>query len=361
MGKKATFLYFDFLIVLFTAALAVFTIVVGIGSRNNPNDGIFLPLFGLGIIPLIAANLIMLIYWSIRRKIWLLIPVIAIAGNYEYISAKYQFQTTIPSPALNSRLIRIASFNVQGFHGDPSVYSVGEVTGLMKERQIDIVCLQEFAESPYFSMDSIRLQFSDYPYVALRKSLDKNFNLVVFSKFPITNRVDISFDSSENSAMWVDVKVGKTPLRIFNCHLQTTNFNQTKGLLGKITVAGFYESKKEAVMDIMLRMAANAQKRANQTDLLCRMIDTTRHATVLCGDFNDTPTSYSYHRMTEQLEDGFRSAGSGFESTYRHFHQLFRIDYIFHSKELMGTKYKTPSFDFSDHNPVLMELAVKKE
>jgi Uncharacterized protein conserved in bacteria len=193
------------------------------------------------------------------------------------------------------------------------------------------------------------------------KAKKEGFNLAVYSKFPIEKNADIWFNSSDNSAMWVDIWVNNKLIRVFNCHLQTTNFNQTRGLLGKITLAGFYDSKKEAVKQIMLKMAVNAEKRADQTDLICNIIDTTRHAMILCGDLNDTPASYSYHKIKEKLQDGFQSAGSGFESTFRYLHRLFRIDYIFHSKELTGRKYITPSFDFSDHNPVIMEISVKKE
>lgn len=361
MGKKATFLYFNFIGILFTAALAAFTITVGLGSRSNPNEEFLLPLLGLGMIPLIISNLLIMLYWAIRWKIWILIPIIAIAANYEFISAKYQFPCKKLPPIANSRLIRVASFNIQGFHGDPSIYSVGEVTGLMKEKQVDVVCLQEFSENSFFSIDSISAIFKDYPYVAVHKNKTPGMDLAVYSKFPIENKSDILFDSSNKGAMWVDIKVGHTPVRVFNCHLQTTNFNQTKGLLRRITVAGFYESKKEAVKEILLKMTANSQTRANQADKLYQAIDTTRNAIILCGDFNDTPASYSYHRMKEKLQDGFQSAGSGFESTFRYLHRFFRIDYIFHSRELTGRKYSSPSFDFSDHNPVIMELSVKKE
>ena len=361
MGKKATLLYFHSIAVLLTAALAIFTIIVGIGSRSNPNEEFLLPILGLGIIPLLISNLLIMLYWAIRWKIWILVPVIAITANYEFISAKYQFPYKELPPMVNSKLIRIASFNVQSFHGDPSVYSVGEVAELMKEKQVDVFCLQEFSTSSLFSVDSISSVFKDYPYVAIKKNNIPGFGVVIYSKFPIENEADISFSSSNNSAMWADIKIGNAPIRIFNCHLQTTNFNQTKGLLKKITVAGFYDSKKEAVREIIYKMSENAKKRANQVDLLYQIIDTTKHAIIVCGDFNDTPTSYTYYRMKEKLEDGFQSAGSGFESTFRYLHRFLRIDYIFHSKELTGRKYSTPSFDFSDHNPVIMELSVKKE
>ena len=361
MGKKATLIYFRFLGVLLTTALAIFTVVLGRYSYQNPSNGFLFPIIGLGMIPALLANFALAIYWGIRWKKWIWIPVIAIAANYEYISATYQIPHKLPNYADKGNSIRIASLNVQSFHGDPSVYSVGEITGLMKEQRIDVVCLQEFAESPYYSSDNINAQFKEYPYVAMHKKNTPGFGLVIYSKFPITNRDDLFFGNSDNSAMWVDIKVGQTPLRVFNCHLQTTNFNQTKGLLKIITLGEFYDTEKEAAKKITDKLFENALKRSNQVDLLRHIIDTTKHSIIACGDFNAPPSSYSYHRMKEKLQDGFQSAGSGFGYTYRYLHKTLRIDYVFHSNELTGIEYSSPSFDFSDHNPVIMELAIKKE
>ncbi len=361
MGKKATMLYFYVLFVFFTFALAIFTIIVGMGSHNNPNKGEILPLLGFLLPALLTLNFIILLYWAIRWKMWVWIPLIAILANHEYICSMYQLSFKKPQPISNQQLIRIASYNVESFHGDPSIYSVGEVAQLMKEKRVDVVCLQEVAESSSFEMDSIYKVFKDFPYVRIHKNKSAGFNLAVFSKFPIDNNTNIPFLSSDNSAMWVDIRIGHTPVRVFNCHLQTTNFNQTKGLLYKVTTAGYYESKKYAVKKILGKITENAKIRANQADILHQMIDTTKHAILVCGDFNDTPLSYTYYRMKGDLLDGFQSAGSGFGFTFRYLHRFLRIDYIFHSKELSGREYNSPSIDFSDHNPVIMELSIKEK
>ena len=97
--------------------------------------------------------------------------------------------------------------------------------------------------------------------------------------------------------------------------------SQTKGLLKNITLGGFYDTEKEAARKITDKLFENALKRSNQVDLLCHIIDTTKQSIVACGDFNAPPSSYSFHRMKEKLQDGFQSAGSGLGYTYRYLHK----------------------------------------
>ena len=58
------------------------------------------------------------------------------------------------------------------------------------------------------------------------------------------------------------------------------------------------------------------------------------------------------------LKDGFQTAGEGYGATYRGFHHLLRIDYLFHSTLLEGIKYKVIPYDMSDHNPVYLEVGL---
>jgi len=360
MGKKATLLYFRFITILFTLAVAVFTILVGVKAHNSPYESFFWSFFGLGMMPILLFNVLLMLYWIIRLKIWFIIPLVAIGLNYKYIEAKYQFSNKeAHTITANDKLITIASFNVESFHGYPSVYSLGEITELMKEQQTDIICMQEVATSTTFTLDSISAMFKEYPFSYIDNRVN-GLSLAIYSKYPLVSSANFPFYSTKNGAIWANINVNDNIIKVINCHLQTTNFNQTKSLLKNITLAGFYESKKEAVRDIYDKMSENARMRATQTDIICRNIDSTKHSVILCGDFNDTPTSYTYYQITERLQDGFISAGSGFEYTFRYLHRLFRIDYIFHSKDITGIKYTTPSFEFSDHNPVFMRVAIKK-
>lgn len=335
MGRKAVFLYLYIIFIAITFALAIITISVSIGSRNNPNDGGILPILGLGVPLLIFANLICLLYWNIRWKAWAWIPLIAILANYQYIESMYQLNFKTNKTINNAKTIRIISYNVHGFRSTSTTFDIEDIVNYMATEKADIICLQEFADSSFCKEKKIKERMKDFPYYYIKTNSKRGFELAIFSKFPITNKVDISFKNSLNGAMWADIRIKKSTLRIFNCHLQTTNINQTKDLLRRTNKDGFYESKKYAIKLIANTMIENAKKRADQVDLLRQKIDTTNHPIVVCGDFNDTPTSYAYHKINEVLKDGFVSAGSGFGNTFRYMNRLLRIDYLFDTIQII--------------------------
>lgn len=47
------------------------------------------------------------------------------------------------------------------------------------------------------------------------------------------------------------------------------------------------------------------------------VIDSTHYPVIVAGDFNDTPSSYTYRRLKGDMTDGFRAVGNGFGGTFR--------------------------------------------
>jgi endonuclease/exonuclease/phosphatase (EEP) superfamily protein YafD len=81
--------------------------------------------------------------------------------------------------------------------------------------------------------------------------------------------------------------------------------------------------------------------------------------TLMCGDFNNSPNSYSYHRIKGNLKDAFREAGNGYGYTYNNLMKLFRIDFVFFSgTKFQAVNYRTGNVDFSDHLPVLVDFKI---
>ena len=105
-------------------------------------------------------------------------------------------------------------------------------------------------------------------------------------------------------------------------------------------------------------MEENILKRAEQARTIASLVSVTEYPVILCGDFNDTPGTYTYETLKGDLQDGFVSAGKGYAATYRGFHNLLRIDYLFHSATLTAIKYKTIPYEMSDHNPVYLEVTL---
>ncbi|WP_347396275.1 endonuclease/exonuclease/phosphatase family protein [Parabacteroides leei] len=80
-------------------------------------------------------------------------------------------------------------------------------------------------------------------------------------------------------------------------------------------------------------MKSNYRKRAEQADMIHAEIKCSPYPVLVCGDFNDTPASYTYHRVRKDLVDGFRDCGSGYQYTFRQLYNLIVIIIWWFGKE----------------------------
>src|SRR5512147_1753576 len=90
--------------------------------------------------------------------------------------------------------------------------------------------------------------------------------------------------------------------------------------------------------------------RAQQVDVMKRSIAESPYPVILCGDFNDTPVSYTYHEMTQRLKDSFKKAGKGiFGNTFAGNFPSFRIDYILFDGTFRAYDYQKYKVELSEH------------
>ena len=59
--------------------------------------------------------------------------------------------------------------------------------------------------------------------------------------------------------------------------------------------------------------------------------ETIPYPIIVCGDFNDTPVSYTYNKIKGNLMDSFTISGVGIGDSYVKI-PMFRIDYIMYDK-----------------------------
>ncbi len=99
--------------------------------------------------------------------------------------------------------------------------------------------------------------------------------------------------------------------------------------------------------------------RATQAGAVHDFIGNSPYKVIVCGDFNDSPLSYTYKIIRGQMKDAFEEAGSGLGRTYVGAMPSFRIDYILGDPSFEFFNYYAKSFDFSDHKLVSCTVKLK--
>lgn len=321
-------------------------------SYYHPAYHPVMAVIGLILPGLLILNLWLALYWGFRKKYWIWFPVIAVLANLNYLSSVIQYNKDHNSGGYS---LKVATFNVRVFNRETTGYTAKEIARYMNEENVDIISLQEFGWNTQFTKDSIYNAFRAYPYKTVPVE-DGKTRIALFSKYPIRSSYFIPFRDSENCGMWADVLINDTVIRVYNVHMQTTNLNSSRSKLAKSQRLDDINGEERALSYMKESLLDNFGKRAEQACLIRNLIDKSPYPVIVCGDFNDTPASFTYRKLKGSLKDSFIACGNGYGYTYRGMWRMFRIDYIFYSQHMRGTDYYSPQFKWSDHNPVITRL-----
>lgn len=355
----------DYVVLIITSCCALMLLLSYLARYVNPNEIWAFALLGLVAPVLYIINVILLLYWTLRWRAYLFVPLVVLLIGAGGISLFFR-------PVLSKHYtedkqrgsIKVMSYNVMGFmdySGKEVVSSMRNVVEFINEQKPDILCVQEFQSTPLAPKKKIDSLLSGLPsntvnYV-LKSRSGHGWGIAIYSKYPIIERGVVDFDQSNNSAIWADVVVKTDTIRVLNAHMQTTAINSSDR--NYIVSQQFMQEdsmREQRVRSILYKLKQNYKIRAMQADSIAPLIENSPYDVIVCGDFNDTPMSYVYNRIRGDLKDSFIDKGRGVTTTYRGFFNLFRIDYILHSSALETLSYQTPSYEGSDHNPVVVNL-----
>lgn len=108
----------------------------------------------------------------------------------------------------------------------------------------------------------------------------------------------------------------------------------------------------------------NTKRDADVRALLARL-DGMETPLVVLGDFNLADQQALYPAFTRRLRDAHRESGWGLGFTFTRFPRLglpiWRIDYVFHSPDLVALSTTVGDWGGSDHRPVIARLAFREE
>ena len=317
--------------------------------------------------PIILATLaVFLFYWLIRRR-WFFYM------NLGFLLLKWDYITATAKPFSGNTEakagVKVMSYNVRLF--DKYNWSENENSGsriedfILKE-QPDILCIQEFyhqkgnkVNAPHKLLAKSKLkQFHLKKYFAQREN-NNDFGIVTLTSYPIVNEGTIVLENSRSAlTIFSDLVIKSDTVRVYNLHLQSIHlgmdgYQVLDGLLETQELQDVKESK--LVLGLMKRAFL---KRAEQADKIAAHIKQSPYPVIVCGDFNDVPTSYAYQTIANNLNDGFSEAGSGLGATYVRV-PFFRIDNILFSDDFEASNHVVHQGKFSDHLAVSASLSKK--
>ena len=331
--------------------VSIFTIAGLYGGDVNPIGNAARALLVYILPILIIANMLLLVYWLIRRR-WLfsLIPIVTLACCIPYSGTIFQFGFGNDKNSQQSGLT-IASYNVAMFNRETSGFIAQDILAEMRRQNVDVLCMQEYNEisGDKKNSDSYKEYF---PYMAVGRN-----DMVIYSRYPIMNQKTISFEETNNSAMWADIDIKGNEFRVFNVHMQTTGINRTLHQVNKFSKQNQEIDNNRVLKAIYGNYMLGMMFRVGQAVTVANERHNSKLPVILCGDFNDVPYSYVYNTLLGDLVDGFKECGKGWMYTFRG-KKAVRIDYIFHDKQFKGIDYYKTEITYSDHYPVFMRIAL---
>lgn len=296
-----------------------------------------LSLLSLIVSLLIIVNFIFAIYWAIqfRRRFFVSFTVLVI--SYFYFNVFYEVSTESDTSEYKNTL-NVMSYNVRLFNAyeeNPQTNASQTIGEILTEQNPDVVCVQE-----YYIPNKI--DFSEYPHQYIHfKSEKAKLGHAIFSKYPLINTGAFDFENTYNNTLYADVVKGKDTIRVYSLHLQS---------LGIIPRVSFLQ---ESDNEKLRKRVSNAfEQQQYQIEAILEHKKQTTHPILLCGDFNNTPFSYTYRKLKENMQDAFRERGNGLGTTFKFEAYPMRIDYIFASEELEILNFDTMKKTFSDHYAV---------
>lgn len=360
-------------LLLLANILVIVLLMAGFFAAYIPPDKYWMSaFFGLFFPYQFAFNLLFIPIWLFVRKKFVVLPLVFAVLCLTRISGYFQFGNETENTD-KAGDIRLMSYNVRLFdlyHWEKNQVSkdASNMFRLMQDYSPDLLFIQEYhagRKGKIAIYDSIvkytGLEYSHVSQVE-KKGKTQAYGIATFSRWPLISKGVIRFNGNPvNVCIYADIVRNGDTLRIFNIHLESIQFSEEDYLYVNELRSNTEQQEllSKELKSIAQKLKTAFIQRATQAREVSEEIRKSPYPVVVCGDFNDTPSSYTYHRISGKLADAFKSSGKGMSQTYAGPIPSLRIDYILHDKSKFESKnYTRIRKKFSDHFPITADLKV---
>jgi endonuclease/exonuclease/phosphatase family metal-dependent hydrolase len=360
-------------LILFLNILAVLLLSASyLAYYTDPKTTTVFALAGLGYPYILLLNIIFALFWLFSRIRFAFISIVFILVGWNHITRVVQFGSQeLPE---ESDKIKILSYNVQNFVKE-NVSSTkyitdqkikNEIFSFIENQQADIICIQEFLYDgsdykfhgqKFGEMFGCPNFYMKNYYESIRDKLE---SVATFTKYPIVNKGHLDYEE-KIIAIYTDLKVDQDTIRLYNLHLASMHFKKEDyDFINEITDQQNQKDFKKSTLNIVSKISKAYIKRSHQVRILESHLAGCPYPVIVCGDFNDTPLSYAYRKISKGLTDAFTESGTGFGTTFNEeTFPAIRIDYIFHSDHFKSGNFERQKIPFSDHYPISCDLSFR--
>ena len=349
--------------------IALFYLFACLAPYLNPYHWWLISLLGLFFSFLFFLLLFSILFWLVIRIKYALVFFIVLLFGWKSILVFFAFNLT---PNFNyerqTGTLRIVTWNVARFLEIMKNNNKGsqvrlKMMELLKQQNADVLCLQEFHTSTrpsyYDNIDYVTKELN-YPYRYFswdEDGIGQYYSSIIFSRLPIvdTARVRYPEPSLPEVLLRADIKFGGDTVRIFTSHLQSVQFNKLD--YERIDrIRNYEDSVFSNSKDIFSKIKRAIRYRSMQANLVRKTINESPHPVILCGDFNDVPTSYTYFTIRGDMQDAFLKRDFGVGRTFTALSPTLRIDYILASSQLSFLQFNRVTKRYSDHYMLVADL-----
>ncbi len=345
-----------------TIILAAAMLMSAWGGLVDPNESTLLPVATLALPIVLAVNVIVALVWLIMLK-WkyALIPIAAIVVSWGPVSTVCPLNFFAKNYDTDSTF-RVMSYNVANFdytnQDKPS-----KPMRYILDQDADLVLMQEGSQDRNYltvpNVISMRDEIiQKYPY---RSSGYRD--LVIMSKYPYTVVSDSAFETNPNHdggvyAKAFDIEMpGGRQLRVISLHLRSIGMDRSdKNLYTDITRRGVNVNNRSNLQRIKHslydKLGRAFIRHAEEAHIIRNLIDNGPDNVIVCGDFNEAPSSYCYRTLRgDDLSDAFQDCGCGFTYTFNANRMYFKIDHILYRGSMEAVDWSRAKVPDSDHYP----------
>lgn len=267
-----------------------------------------------------------------------------------------------PKVGANAKTFKLLTYNVGAFkYVDDAATGIAK---LIKEGDYDIVCMQEYIIFRARESEEFRKILEIYPYTTVGDmSVDSHNRVVTLSKNEIVKSGVASKGKGNNRAIFSDVVMGNDTIRVINAHLTSNHITfEDKQEIDSIRHGQKVDKVKDKMHTLSKKVSDNYVLREKMANDLDSVISITKHRVIVCGDFNDVPVSYVYHKVKgEKMSVANEIRGWGYDYTFREAPFYFCIDHIlYQTNGFECLNYESGDAEYSDHYPSIAQFSIKQ-